>query len=331
VIVAAGGGGGAGGAGVDGAGFPGGSGGNPPQGGGGGVLGGNGGANYVPNGSAGGAGGDSGSGGGGGGGGGYPIGGTGGGGGTSAGPGGGGGAGSSYVGSGVFSSSIGTRQANSDGNGRVDITWNVATPVTVTLKASKAQLAQGKSETFTATVKPPAGDPLPTGTVAFVNQGTGQTLGTEPLSSTSPATAKFSTTALPHGTDSVYAIYSGDLNYQQGYSGAITVTVYNRTISVYPSSLAFGTRAVGSTTREAMMVTNTGLDPVTIYSLATSGPFAVSASYTNCVGPALEPGQICEIVVAFSPTAAGSFTGALTIKDNATPSTKTVKLSGTGQ
>jgi hypothetical protein len=77
-------------------------------------------------------------------------------------------------------------------------------------------------------------------------------------------------------------------------------------------------------------VTNTGLDPVKMAS-ATVGTGAFSIAGSTCAGATLAVGQTCVITVQFAPAAVGSFTGSLTIKDNATPSTQTVKLSGKGQ
>jgi Bacterial Ig-like domain (group 3)/Cep192 domain 4 len=266
--------------------------------------------------------------GGGGGGGGYPQGGQGG---IGLGgfPAGGGGAGDSYVGSLATASNVSAASIPS-GNGQITISWTPPPAVTVAMKESKAQLAEGTSETFTATVKPTSGHPLPTGTVTFVDQSTSQDLATVPLSATSPPTAKFSTTALPHGTNNLFAVYNGDDVYMQTSSGFVVATVYDRHVSVSSGSLAFGTAAVGSVRTASVTVTNTGLDPVTMTSAAVStGPFSIAGS--SCAGATLAAGQTCTVTVQFAPTAVGSFTGSLTIKDNATAGTKTVKLSGKGQ
>jgi hypothetical protein len=60
-----------------------------------------------------------------------------------------------------------------------------------------------------------------------------------------------------------------------------------------------------------------------------TGPFSIAGS--SCAGATLDAGQTCTVTVQFAPTTVGSFSGSLTIKDNATAGTKTVKLSGTGQ
>ena len=219
--------------------------------------------------------------GGGGGGGGYPQGGQGG---IAVGgfPAGGGGAGDSYVGSLATASNISAASIPS-GNGQIMISWTPPPAVTVALKESKTQLAQGTSETFTATVKPTSGHPLPTGTVTFVDQSTSQDLATVSLSATSPPTAKFSTTALPHGTNNVFAVYNGDDVYMQTSSGFVVANVYNRHVSVSSGSLAFGTAAVGSVRTASVTVTNTGLDPVTMSSgTVSTGPFSIAGS--SCAG-----------------------------------------------
>jgi hypothetical protein len=294
-----------------------------------GAFGGQGGGSAAPDGTAGGPAYVSG-GGGGGGGGGYPTGGTGGDGGSQTGGGAGGGAGSSWVGLGTSWFSITTAATAAGQNGSVTISWQQPAPVTVSLKASKSQAAQGTSVTYTATVKPPAGDPLPTGPVTFVDQNNGQNLATVPLSSTSPAVAKFSTTTLPHGTTNVYASYRGDSNYQTNASGVVSVTVYNRLITLSPTTISFGTKPIGSSTLATVTVKSTGLDPVAI-TTSTLNSTAYTIKSSTCTGATLNPGQTCAITVAFSPTVVGLSRGTLTVVDNATPTTQRAVLSGTGQ
>jgi hypothetical protein len=291
------------------------------------ILGGRGGGSTVANGTDGGtAQWGWGGGGGGGGGGGYPNGGDGGASAQTSSGGAGGGAGSSYVGPAASASSI--TSSTSPGNGRVTISWQQPAPVTVTLKSSKAQIAQGNSVTYTATVKPPTGDPLPTGTVTFVDQSTGANLATTQLSSTSPATATFSTSALPHGTTAVYASYRGDANYQSDASSGVSVMVYNRVLTLSPTAISFGTKPIGSSMSTTVTVKSTGVDPVAITS-PTVSPTAYSITSSTCTGVTLNPGQTCAITVAFRPTAAGVVKGTLTVPDNGTPAK--AALSGTGQ
>jgi hypothetical protein len=73
--------------------------------------------------------------------------------------------------------------------------------------------------------------------------------------------------------------------------------------------------------------TGTATDALGIGSIATSGDFRVEK---NTCGTSLAAGASCKINVIFHPTATGTRTGILTIKDFNPNSPNTVTLSGTG-
>lgn len=101
-----------------------------------------------------------------------------------------------------------------------------------------------------------------------------------------------------------------------------------------PTSVSFGNQAVSTTSSPTpVTLTNNGLGPLTINSIAASGDFAeTSTGASACpIGPAtLAAGASCTINVTFTPTAAGARTGTLSVADNASGSPHTVPLSGTG-
>jgi sugar lactone lactonase YvrE len=90
---------------------------------------------------------------------------------------------------------------------------------TTTLTSSPNPSSVGESVTFTAAVSP-AGPPTPTGTMTFAFNGTIIT-GCSAVTLSSSGTATCLTTALPLGTDSIVAYYSGDTNYDGG-SGTLS-------------------------------------------------------------------------------------------------------------
>jgi len=107
----------------------------------------------------------------------------------------------------------------------------------------------------------------------------------------------------------------------------LTGTVAVPVASVSPSSLTFSSQAVGTTSSAQLVtLTNSGTATMNISRLATSGDFG----QTNTCGASLPNGANCTITVTFTPTAAGTRTGTLTITDNAAGSPQTVSLSGTG-
>jgi hypothetical protein len=97
-------------------------------------------------------------------------------------------------------------------------------------------------------------------------------------------------------------------------------------LSVSPTTLAFPVQSVGttSTSRTIRLTNNTGL-PIAISSATISGDF----SPTNGCGSVIQGFTSCSITITFTPTAAGTRPGMLTIVDEMT-GTHIVGLSGVG-
>lgn len=85
-------------------------------------------------------------------------------------------------------------------------------------------------------------------------------------------------------------------------------------VTLAPTSLKF-TALVGSTTAaSAVKLTNSGVGPLVISSIAASGDYAQA---NNCViNSPLATGASCSITVTFSPTVTGTIPGMITINDN---------------
>ncbi len=99
------------------------------------------------------------------------------------------------------------------------------------------------------------------------------------------------------------------------------------TVSLLPATLKFATQLVRTkSAAQTATLTNTGGQTVTISSITTSGAF----SETNNCPSSLGVGVSCQIQVTFTPVAAGSASGTLSITDNATKSPQKVTLTGTG-
>jgi hypothetical protein len=93
------------------------------------------------------------------------------------------------------------------------------------------------------------------------------------------------------------------------------------------TSLTFAAQATGSTSAaQTVMLTNTGTGVLAISSIAASANFGE----TNTCGSSLAAGGNCTISVTFTPTAAGSLAGTVTVTDNTSSSPQTVALAGTG-
>jgi hypothetical protein len=93
-----------------------------------------------------------------------------------------------------------------------------------------------------------------------------------------------------------------------------------------PASLSFGSTVVGTTTAaQNVAVSNTGGVAATLQAPAVTEDFTISA---NTCGAALAPGVGCTVGITFTPTAAGTRSGTLSIAGSA--ATQTASLSGTG-
>jgi hypothetical protein len=111
-----------------------------------------------------------------------------------------------------------------------------------------------------------------------------------------------------------------------GTGGAPVVTAPAVTLS--PNSLTFAPQMDGTTSAaQTVTLTNSGTAALTITAITASGDFALTQ---NC-GTSVAAGVNCAISVTFTPTAAGTRTGTVTITDNAGNSPQTVSLSGGGE
>lgn len=99
-----------------------------------------------------------------------------------------------------------------------------------------------------------------------------------------------------------------------------------------PASVNFGSVKVGTTSAaKSVTVANVGITTLTLTSVAIGGTdpgdFALTA---NTCGRTLAAGASCKVTVTFTPTATGSRSGNVTIKDSDPVSSQKILLSGTG-
>lgn len=94
------------------------------------------------------------------------------------------------------------------------------------------------------------------------------------------------------------------------------------------SVVPFGSQAVGTSSASyTLTLSNWGTNNITIDSSTISGDFTQKS---GCNGHTLLPQHLCYISLNFSPTAIGTRTGTLTIKDTDPTSPQVVNLSGIG-
>jgi Beta-propeller repeat/Abnormal spindle-like microcephaly-assoc'd, ASPM-SPD-2-Hydin len=98
-------------------------------------------------------------------------------------------------------------------------------------------------------------------------------------------------------------------------------------VSFSPSSLQYASQAIGSGSQpQTVLLRNMGSSSLAISSITTTGDFAETDNCGNTVPAA----GSCVFSVTFTPTAAGSRTGAVVIADDAASSPHGINLSGSG-
>jgi hypothetical protein len=96
-------------------------------------------------------------------------------------------------------------------------------------------------------------------------------------------------------------------------------------LSVSPTTLDFGSYAIGESATRIVTVSNIGSTALYIYSISIDGDVVQFKQTNTCYGN-LFPFQNCSIDVNFQPTAAGDFTAFITIQTNV--GTEYVSLTG---
>ena len=95
-----------------------------------------------------------------------------------------------------------------------------------------------------------------------------------------------------------------------------------------PPSITFGYLLVGQTgSVNGVGLVNNGVGPFILTSATVTGDFQITGN--TCTAP-VPYHSVCGITINFSPTAAGSRTGVLTLTDNLSPAVQTIQLNGDG-
>jgi hypothetical protein len=113
-----------------------------------------------------------------------------------------------------------------------------------------------------------------------------------------------------------------------GINYVLNLSGQSSTLTLSASNLSFGNVQVGLTSSsQSILATNNGTTALTFSSITASGDYSEA---DDCTRAPLQPTTTCSIAVVFSPAAAGSSIGGLTLTDNAPGSPQVVLLTGTG-
>jgi hypothetical protein len=152
-----------------------------------------------------------------------------------------------------------------------------------------------------------------------------------PLTLTAGQSGNFNVQFAPQAggnTNGTVAIASNAANSPATIALSGTGVAATYTINVNPGSLSFGTVTNGNSATQSFTVTNTGNSNVALSGMAVTGTGYSLASGSGSV--TLSPNQSTAVSVQFAPTAAGTASGSVNILSNATGSTSSVALSGSG-
>jgi hypothetical protein len=115
------------------------------------------------------------------------------------------------------------------------------------------------------------------------------------------------------------------LNGNGGSTAVVDMGVYEFVpVTLTAMTLSFGAHAVGTANTKTVTLTNAQAKPLNIFSKSVPVGYEVS----GCPKGALAAFSSCTMTVKFFPLTAGSFTGKVTIKDDAGNSPQTFSLSG---
>jgi hypothetical protein len=111
---------------------------------------------------------------------------------------------------------------------------------------------------------------------------------------------------------------------------SLLVSGESSSLSVSPTSLAFGAQLVATTSApQTVQVANTGTAPIVFAGITVTGQFGATSTCPG-VGGTLAAGATCTIAVTFQPTATGAQTGSVQIASSASTLPLIVTLTGTG-
>lgn len=132
-------------------------------------------------------------------------------------------------------------------------------------------------------------------------------------------------------TPSVEGSRGGSLSVTDNAQGSpqtlsLTGTGTTGTLVVTSTSLVFSSVQVGSSASQTVALNNTGNGPVSINGLEISGDYSL---INHCPSP-IAAGANCTMTVVFTPTAAGTLSGTLSVTSGSQATQQNVSLSGLG-
>lgn len=101
-------------------------------------------------------------------------------------------------------------------------------------------------------------------------------------------------------------------------------------VMVLEANLGFGNVEIGSSVTRELRIINTGTDVLNITGMTSPGAGAGGVFAASWTSGTIAPGAFQISVLRFTPTAAQTYGGTLTVSGNQTSGTNTIPISGTG-
>ena len=178
----------------------------------------------------------------------------------------------------------------------------------VSLSASANSLTPSQTVTLTAIVSQAvAGSATPTQTITFYDGSTSPATQLGSVATLTNGSASVSNVSLSSGQHSVYAVYSGDGNYQPSTSqgGAVSISVSGLDFSISTSGAATQTVAAGSTASYALALTPTyGTYPGSVSFTVSGLPTNAADSFSPNALPANAGAQTVTMTITTAATRA---------------------------
>jgi hypothetical protein len=139
------------------------------------------------------------------------------------------------------------------------------------------------------------------------------------------------TPSLAAAESATLSVSDSDASSPQTATLSGTGTAPTGSVSVAPTSIAFGTLNVNSTSPvQKVTLTNSKTTTLTITSVGVTGPNAADFAAGSACGASLAASSSCLISVTFTPTIVGAESATLNIVDSDSTSPQLVTLTGTG-
>jgi hypothetical protein len=182
----------------------------------------------------------------------------------------------------------------------------------ITTQPSSQTILSGKTATFSVAA---------TGTAPFTYQWSKSGV------AISGATSSTYTTPAETSSAQFSVKVSNSAGTATSNTATLTVTASTLILNSSTSALSFGSVNVSASSTQNVTLTNAGNSVITISNVTVSG---AGFNATGASGVILNPGQTTTVSATFTPAAAGSVTGSVTVASNASNSPDSISLTGTG-